>query len=117
MVPEVDELVLKAIFIAEKGAERCYGLFCQVVIVKRLLLLAFGLERITILIFGQSKGFKICAQVELLHDGSEHFIRQRADTVRSIYLLGVEIGDALAAHRAGEHILVSIDESVDSSIS
>ena len=113
-IPVSNELIVEVVHVVEEGTKAGHRLFGVVIIGKHLL--EAILNKIIIVL--------IAAVVEIVHVIAlaergvvvlQKFICDRVDArgVLSDGLLSIEVRDTLTAHEAGKHILMGIDESVD----
>ena len=79
--------------------------------------MAISEQRVIVFVFLEVEIIEVCADVELFQDRTESLICDFTEAILSVNLLCIEIGDALAAHRASKDILVCIDERVNPSVS
>ena len=114
VVPVVDKGILESIVVVEKMTEESDRLLGQIVGVE-VTRLAVSDQEIFVLILSETESLHISADTELVIDRFEKTIQGPAHAVTILLqgLLGVEVWHTLTANAASKHILMGIDEGVD----
>jgi len=117
VIPESYKFVSKTIDISEKSSKASDSLLCVIVVGKHLLEAVLD-KRISIFIQSVPIAVHVIADTELIINWSEQFVNCWRNTgwTGANNFFRIKVWDTLAAHGAGKHILVSIYESVDASL-
>lgn len=115
VVPKADELVLQAVLVFEEGVEgnkRLPGF----VVLREISRLAVLNQWVPVLVCPEAELVQIGADAGQFVKWRQYFVEEVVDAVLVFGQdsLGVEVRNAFATHRASEHILMGVDERVDS---